>query len=70
MGFVEVFEMNEKGAGWVSLEDASMSSKIDLEWALMNNAPVQMLCFVCHTPIPRGNVCVGHKDVKGGIYFE
>lgn len=70
MGYVKVFEMNENGAGWTDLENVSQSTKIDLEWALINKAPVQMLCFKCHTPIPKGNVCVNHKNVKGAIYFD
>lgn len=70
MGYIEVFEMNSEGAGWVSLENASANTKLDLELALITNAPMQMLCFKCHTPIPRGNVCVNHKNVKGGIYLD
>jgi len=34
MAKLEIFEMNENGAGWVSLENASDSTKLDLEWAL------------------------------------
>lgn len=70
MGYIEIFDMNEKGAGWVSLDEVSTSTRIDLEWAVMNNAPVQMLCFVCSTAIPRGNVCANHKSVKGAIYLD
>lgn len=66
---IEVFEINENGAGWVSLENASQSTLIDLEWAIVNKAEMKMLCFKCHVEIPRGNVCVNHKDVKGAIYF-
>ena len=69
MGYLEVFEMNENGAGWVSLEDASTSTKLDLELAILTNAEMQMQCFKCHTPIPKGNVCVNHKNVKGGMYL-
>lgn len=70
MGYIEIFEMNSEGAGWVSLENASADTKLDLELAILTNAPMQMLCFKCHTPIPRGNVCVNHKNVKGGIYLD
>jgi hypothetical protein len=70
MGYLEIFEMNSEGAGWVSLENASADTKLDLELAILTNAPMQMLCFKCHTPIPKGNVCVKHKDVRGAIYFE
>jgi hypothetical protein len=37
MSTLEIFEMNENGAGWVSLENASQSTKTDLEWALINH---------------------------------
>jgi hypothetical protein len=70
MGYLEIFEMNSNGAGWVSLENASADTKLDLELAILTNAPMQMLCFKCHTPIPKGNVCVAHKNVRGAIYFE
>ena len=69
MSSLEIFRIDENGAGWVSLENATTSEKLDLELAIITNAPMQMLCFKCHTPIPRGNVCVNHKNVKGAIYF-
>ena len=65
---IEIFRLNENGAGWVSLENASSSTKLDLELGLLTNQ-MQMLCFKCHTPIAKGNVCVNHKNVKGGIYL-
>jgi hypothetical protein len=67
---IEVFEMNKNGAGWVSLENASANTKLDLELAILTNAEMKMLCFKCHVEIPRGNVCVNHKDVRGAIYFD
>ena len=70
MGSLEIFRINENGAGWVSLENASASTKLDLGLALLTKAEVKMLCFKCHVEIPRGNVCVNHKNVRGGIYFE
>ena len=70
MATLEIFEMNSNGAGWTALENVSADTKLDLELAIVTNAPMQMLCFKCHTPIPRGNVCVNHKDVKGAIYFD
>ena len=66
---LEIFRINEQGAGWVSLDEATTSEKLDLELAIITNAPMQMLCFKCHTPIAKGNVCVNHKNVKGAIYF-
>ena len=69
MGSLEIFRINENGAGWVSLENATTSEKLDLELAILTKAEVKMLCFKCHVEIPRGNVCVNHKNVKGAIYF-
>lgn len=57
---LEIFEMTDKGAGWVSLENASMDSKIALEWAIMNKAEVKILCHVCHIEIEKGNACAKH----------
>ena len=70
MATLEIFEMNSEGAGWVSLENASADTKLNLELAILTKAEMKMLCFKCHVEIPRGNVCVNHKDVKGGIYFD
>ena len=69
MSTLEIFEINKNGAGWVSLENTSSSTKLDLELGLLTNQ-MQMLCFKCHTPIAKGNVCVNHKNVKGGIYLD
>ena len=66
---IEIFEMNSNGAGWVSLENASSSTKLDLELGLMTKQ-FTMLCFVCHKEIAKGNVCENHKNAKGAIYFE
>ena len=66
---IEIFEMNSKGAGWVSLENASVDTKLNLELAILTKSEMKMLCFKCHVEIPRGNVCVNHKNVKGAIYF-
>ena len=70
MGYMEIFRLNENGAGWVSLENATNSELLDLELAIVTKAEVKMLCFKCHVEIPRGNVCVNHKNVRGAIYFE
>jgi hypothetical protein len=70
MSSLEIFRLDEQGAGWVSLEDATTAELLDLELAITFNAPMQMLCFKCHTPIPKGNVCASHKNIRGAIYFE
>jgi hypothetical protein len=70
MSNMEIFRLDEQGAGWVDIESATTAELLDLELAIITKAPMQMLCFKCHTPIPKGNVCVNHKNVKGAIYFE
>jgi hypothetical protein len=67
---LEIFRINEQGAGWISLDEATTSEKLDLELAIITNAPMQMLCFKCHIPIPKGNVCASHKNIRGAVYFE
>ena len=67
---IEIFRLNENGAGWVSLENATNSELLDLELAIVTKAEMKMLCFVCHKEIAKGTVCVNHKNVKGGIYFD
>jgi hypothetical protein len=67
---MEIFRLNENGAGWVSLENATNSELLDLELAILTKAEVKMFCFKCHVEIPRGNVCVNHKNVRGGIYLD
>ena len=51
---LEIFRLDENGAGWVSLENATMSEKLDLDLAIATNAEWQMLCVKCHKPIPNG----------------
>ncbi len=69
MGYIEVFEMNEQGAGWVALDKASTSTKIDLEWAMMNKPVIRNICIACGHEIGRGNVCENHQNVKGAFYL-
>ena len=69
MSKLEIFRINENGAGWVDFSEATSDEKINVELGLITNQ-VKMLCFVCHKEINRGNVCENHKSVKGAIYFE
>lgn len=69
MSNLEIFRIDENGAGWVDFESATKDEKMNIELGLMTNQ-FQMLCIKCHIPIPRGNVCVNHKNMKGAIYFE
>lgn len=60
---LEIFRIDENGAGWVSLENATISEKLDLELALATNAEWQLSCYTCHIPIPDGfgPYCEKHK---------
>lgn len=35
MGYIEIFRLDEQGAGWVSLEDATQDEKLNLEIGLL-----------------------------------
>ena len=63
---LEILEMNANGVGWVSLENASIENKIALEWAILNNAEMKVLCHICHIEIPSGtgNACAKHKQAN------
>ena len=50
MSTLEIFEMNNSGAGWVSLENASASTKLDLEWALADYKNVEIKVRRLDTP--------------------
>ena len=66
---IEIFRIDENGAGWVDFSTATKDEQMNIELGLMTKQ-FQMLCFVCHKGIERGNVCVNHKNVKGAVYFE
>ena len=36
MGYIEIFRMNENGAGWVDLSEATTAELLDLELGLLN----------------------------------
>jgi len=36
MGYIEIFRMNDEGAGWVDLSEATAEEKLDLEIGLFN----------------------------------
>lgn len=60
MGYLEVFEMNESGAGWVDVNDLPIGDVMAIEIELATNPkPVAtLLCAMCLTPIPSG---MGHS---------
>ena len=68
MGYIEIFRINENGAGWVDFDSATKDEKMNIELGLMLG-DFQMLCFVCHKGIAKGNACENHKNAKGAIYF-
>jgi len=59
MGYLEVFEMNSNGAGWVDVNELPIGDVMELEIELATSAPaVQLLCVSCLVPIPSG---MGHS---------
>ena len=76
---LEIFQLNENGAGWVSLENATPSELLDLELAIITNAEIKLFCVECHIEIPAGigNKCAKHTTFRtcnicemphGGLY--
>jgi hypothetical protein len=51
---------------FVPLEFVPNSAKIELEWALINNAEMTLNCYKCHTPITNGigSYCLDCKKVN------
>ena len=66
---IEIFRITENGAGWVDFSEATKDEQMNIELGLMTKQ-FQMLCFVCHKGIEKGNVCENHKNAKGAIYFD
>ena len=59
MGNLEVFTMNENGAGWVPLSTLPVSERIALEVetdlaSVGMSARPQLLCYTCSKPIASG----------------
>lgn len=42
MGYVQVFQMDNEGAGWVDLDSLPFSDKVELQLALDTVAPSQL----------------------------
>lgn len=40
MGYVEIFRMNEEGAGWVDLSEATPAELIDIEKGLLDEGAI------------------------------
>jgi hypothetical protein len=59
MGYLEIFEMNENGAGWVNVNDLPLGEVMAIEIELATQpTTAQLLCAMCLTPIPSG---MGHS---------
>lgn len=61
MGYIEIFEMNENGAGWKNLNEVSDDVKLEIELGILTN-DVKILCVNCLVEIPSGsgNYCKNH----------
>ena len=40
MGYIEIFRMNENGAGWVDLSEATSDEMFNLELGLLNEGAI------------------------------
>ena len=40
MGYIEIFRMNDEGAGWVDLSEATTAELLDLELGLLNEGAI------------------------------
>jgi hypothetical protein len=69
MGKLEVFQLDENGAGWVEFSDAPIEVQDKVKEGIINNTSIKMLCFVCHISIEKGNVCEKHKDARGAVFL-
>lgn len=66
MATLEIFRMNENGAGWVALENATTSEKLDLEWALSDSKNVDIKVRRLDTPKVR--TCLICELAHEGLY--
>lgn len=62
MGFIQIFSMDENGAGWKDLTeltaDERLSLEVDVDLATMGLEEVKLLCVVCLAPVQSG---LGHS---------
>jgi hypothetical protein len=68
MGILDVFVVDENGAGWKSIFELTADERnelaVDVMLAEMNLQESTLLCFTCLTPIPDGtgsSFCDTHK---------
>ncbi len=45
MGYIEIFRMNDEGAGWVDLSEATPAEMLDLEIGLFQEGALQGVSF-------------------------
>lgn len=62
MADLEIFSMDENGAGWKKLSDLTQNEKLDLEIGLLFD-DVKINCVVCFSEIEKGtgNTCENCK---------
>jgi hypothetical protein len=82
MSTLEIFRINENGAGWVALENATTSEKLDLELAILTNAEIKVTstkpvevrtCKVCefaHEGLYCSNCFTGERVRVGKTKFS
>ena len=70
MSKLEIFRIDENGAGWVDFSNATSDEKMSVELGIITNQ-ISVNCYFCHKQIPdgTGNACVNCKNKKGAIYL-
>ena len=65
MSYLEIFEMNSNGAGWVDVNELPIGDVMAIEIELATQpTTAQLLCVVCLVPIPSGmghSFCANHN---------
>lgn len=62
MGYIEFVDFDEDGVTVTPWDEATSSQKLDVELGMFQG-DVQLLCFECYAPIPRGSgaYCDTHR---------
>jgi hypothetical protein len=68
MGYLEIFEMNENGAGWTALDKLGFGDVVELGMSL-SIGEIKNLCHICLAEIGKGNSCETHRNAKGSMYL-
>ena len=54
MSNLEIFRINENGAGWVDFSEATNDEKLNIELGIITNQ-IKMNCYFCHKQIEKGS---------------